>query len=80
MPLPNLPLLAEAGGWVIAIAVLLSVLWLVIRGDLVPGKSHQREVERADALDDVVDKLTEASKEQTSIMRTLLALTERDRA
>jgi hypothetical protein len=80
MPFPDLPMLAEAGGWVISIATLLSLLWLVVRGDFVPGYIHRREMERGDALDEAVDKLTEASKEQTAVMRTLLALTERDRA
>jgi len=62
--------LIDAGGWVFAAAVIGTVLGLVIRGDLVPGKVAEAQGKRLDALerslrDDVVPVLREVGKGTT---------------
>ena len=79
MALPDLAILSDAGGWVLSVAVMLGILGLVITGRLVPGPTHDREVRRGDAQDVRLDALAEIAKEQTSLLKTLLALQERPR-
>lgn len=77
MPPINLELLSEAGGWVVAAATLIGVIGLLLKGLLIPGPVYQREVKRSDELDERLDTMADAMKEQTGSMRTLLALSER---
>lgn len=76
MPLPDLQIISEAGGYVVALGTLLGVLWLVVTGRLVPGSIHERETRRADALDGRVDALVESGKETSGLLRTVVALLE----
>jgi hypothetical protein len=76
MDLPDLTGLAEVGGWVFSSAVLSGVLWLIVTGKLVAGPSHSREATRADKQDDRLDKLTDAVKDSSGVLRTVLALLE----
>ncbi len=77
MPLPDLSTLGEASGWAIALFVCLLVIAAFIRGDIVAKGTHAREIARGDKSDDRMDKMTDAMREQTGHMRTLISLAER---
>ena len=78
MDFPDLTGMANVGGWVFSSAVLAGVLWLIVTGKLVAGPSHAREATRADKQDDRLDKLTDAVKESSSLLKTVVALLERE--
>lgn len=78
MPDLDLTSLADVGGWVFSSAVLASVLWLIVTGKLVASGSYQREANRADKQDERLDKLTDAVKESSGLLQTVVALLERE--
>ena len=55
-------------------ALAVGIITLIITGQLVPGRSHDREVKRADALDAKLDLMAEALRDLATATR---ALTER---
>ena len=76
VPLPDLAQLNEAGGWVVAVAVVVGVIALVVTGRLVPGPSHDREVVRGDKQDDRLDSMTELLHGVLNQLRVVTALLE----
>lgn len=62
MTLPDLKPLADAGGWVVAVAVVIGVLTLIVMGKLVPGPTHDRYV-------GLVEELQHKLGEQTTLLR-----------
>lgn len=51
--------LLEAGGWVFAAITLTGVVTALIRGDLVPGNIHKREIARADTATSQLERWNE---------------------
>lgn len=62
MTLPDLKPLADAGGWVVAVAVVIGVLTLIVMGKLVPGPTHDRYVA-------LVEELQHKLGDQTTLLR-----------
>ena len=54
--------LVDAGGWVTAVALIAVILGLVIKGELVSGKTYRREAQRVDRLTDLMEKLSNANE------------------
>ena len=77
--LSDLSILGEASGWAIALFVCLLVIAAFVRGDIVARGTLAREIERGDKSDDRLDRLTDAMREQTGHMRTLISLAEKRR-
>ena len=70
MTWPSPEVLAQIGGWCFAVIVCAVVIGGFIKGDLVPGWIHKREIERA-------DKITALISEQTAVMEKQTDNTER---
>lgn len=60
-----------AGGWAFASVVLATVIAAVIRGDLVPGVTHKREVARADRATDQLEKEGDTNRELLAAVKAL---------
>ena len=58
MPFELPAALLDAGGWVFAAFMLAAILWAIVKGRLVPGVTHEREVARADKATASVEKGT----------------------
>lgn len=72
MALPDLNALADAGGWLVAVGSLLSILGLILTGHLVPGRTHDREVKRGDSLDETLRTTTDTLRELTAHVDTVI--------
>ena len=60
-----------AGGWVFASLVLAAVITALIRGDLVPGVTHKREVARADRATEQLEKEGDTNRELLAAVKAL---------
>lgn len=75
MTLPTATTIYDIGGWCFAVVVLALILVAIVRGDLVPGWIHKREIERGDKITALMsqqtatmEKQTDATERQTSII------------
>lgn len=62
MTLPDLKPLADAGGWVVCVAVVIGVLTLLVMGKLVAGPTHDRTTA-------LVEDLQKKLGDQTTLLR-----------
>ena len=49
--MPTVDVIADAGGWAFSGFLAISIIVALIRGDLVPGFIHRREIARGDRLE-----------------------------
>ena len=66
--------LVDAGGWVTAVALIAVILGLVIKGELVSGKTYRREAQRVDRLTDLMEKLSNANETLSTQVHTIADL------
>jgi hypothetical protein len=66
--------LIEAGGWVVAAVFAFGVITLIIRGDLVTGRTHQREIDRADKATTQLERNNDFNKKMSAQVETLVKL------
>lgn len=66
--------LLDAGGWVFAAVILSAVITALIRGDLVPGGVHKREIARADQATDQLERNSETNEKVVSQVAVLIDL------
>jgi hypothetical protein len=75
MPLPSpaeLSALANVGGWLFASVVLALVIGGFIRGDIVPGWIHKREMALGDKSTELLAQMTAAMDRNTSVLDTVV--------
>lgn len=63
--------LAEAGGWVVTVFLLIVFAWGFHKEWWVPGRVHQRELERGKVADDALKAAAEAHESSASGMANL---------
>lgn len=68
--------LIKAGGWAFAAIVIAGGAWklyqAVKNGDLVPGKTHQREIERADKNAALLARFTDVEEKRQEQLEAIL--------
>lgn len=62
MTLPDVGPLGSLAGWFVAVFVMVGIVLMIIRGDLVPGATHNRALA-------LIEQLTAKLGEQTPILR-----------
>jgi hypothetical protein len=55
--------LGDASGWVVAVTVLLTGIYAIATGKLVPGYVYQREVARGDRAEDAVEAAQKSTEQ-----------------
>lgn len=63
--------LLDAGGWVFAALLAAAILWAIVKGKLVPGVTHDREVARADRATDQLEKEGDTNRELLTAVKAL---------
>jgi len=58
--------LGDASGWVVAVAMLITGIVAIARGDLVPGYIYRREVDRGERAEDAIER-AEKTTEQAAV-------------
>lgn len=66
--------LLDAGGWVAAAAVALGWVGAILRGDMVPGSVHRREIDRADKATAQLERLLDSTHRSADQVATVIEL------
>lgn len=74
MPLDIPKELLDAGGWVFCAVALFGIVAALVKGLLVPGGVHQREIARGDKATAQLERNSEAVEKLTGQLGTLLSL------
>lgn len=77
MPLPDVGPLGSLAGWFLAVFISASVLTLVIRGNLVPGQTHERALKREDAQDARLDSFAATLRDLSAGQKFLVDFVDR---
>lgn len=70
--LSSLAALGPYAGWALAVVVMAGVVTLIVKGGLVPGKTHDRALKREDALDARMDGLASTLHDQNKNIEFLV--------
>lgn len=64
----------DAGGWLACAGVLAAVLFLIVKGYLVPGSIYRREVDRANTATNQLERQNDLGETLTTQVDTLIQL------